>query len=123
MAGIQIDKFEELFEEIFRILDKDGIFYFSVVHPAFLWLLLGKNESGFDYSKKMTKYLSEYSFDNDFWGKTTHYHRTISKYVNTAIEKGFRLVHLDEPVVYDGVTQSDEFPLFLFCEFEKWDFD
>lgn len=31
-----------------------------------------------------------------------------------------RLIRMEEPVVYDGVTQSDEFPLFLFFEFEKF---
>ncbi len=116
---MDIDNFEELFEEAFRILKAGGIFYFSIVHPVFYDCDWEKDENGFMYAKRIIRYLSEYSFDNKFWGKTTHYHRTISKYINTAIEKGFRLMHLGEPVIYDGVTQSDEIPLFLFWEFEK----
>lgn len=110
---------EELLEEVFRITKTSGIFYFSIVHPAFYDCRWGQDENGFRNAKIMTKYLSEYSFENEFWGKTTHYHRTISKYINTAIEKGFRLVRLEEPISYDGVTKSKEFPLFLFAEFRK----
>ncbi len=117
---MDIEDFEGLFEEVFRILKLDGIFYFSIVHPAFYDSLWKKDENGFGYAKIMTKYLSEYSFDNEFWGKTTHYHRTISKYINTATQKGFRLINLDEPVSYDGITKTNEFPLFLFAEFEKF---
>lgn len=116
---MDIEKFEELFDDVFRITNKGGIFYFSIVHPAFYDCHWGKDENGFRNAKIMTRYLSEYSFDNEFWGKTTHYHRTISKYINTATEKGFRLVRLEEPVSYDGVTKSKEFPLFLFAELEK----
>jgi len=116
---MDISDMEGLFEEVFRITKTGGIFYFSIVHPAFYDCRWGKDENGFRNAKIMTRYLSEYSFDNEFWGKTTHYHRTISQYINTAIEKGFRLVRLEEPVSYDGVTKSKEFPLFLFVELEK----
>ncbi len=116
---MDIKDFEELFEEVFRILKTKGVFYFSIVHPAFYDSRWEQDEDGFGYAKVMTKYLSEYSFDNEFWGKTTHYHRTISKYINTAIQKGFRLINLDEPISYDGITKTNEFPLFLFAEFEK----
>ncbi len=116
---MDIENFEGLFEEALRITKKGGVFYFSIVHPAFYDSQWGKDENGFRNSKIMTRYLSEYSFDNEFWGQTPHYHRTISKYINIAIEKGFRLVRLEEPISYDGVTKSKEFPLFLFAEFEK----
>ncbi len=117
---MDIENFEGLFKEVYRILNTNGIFYFSIVHPAFYDSNWAKDENGFSYGKIMTRYLSEYSFDNEFWGNTTHYHRTISKYINTAIEKGFNLIHVEEPVSYDGVDKSDEIPLFLFLEFEKY---
>jgi methionine biosynthesis protein metW len=116
---MDIENIEGLFKEVFRITKVSGIFYFSIVHPAFYDSQWGKDEKGFRNAKIMTKYLSEYSFDNEHWGKTAHYHRTISKYINTAIEKGFRLIRLEEPVSYDGVSKSKEFPLFLFVEFGK----
>ncbi len=116
---MDIKNFEGLFEEAYRILKAGGIFYFSIVHPAFYDCRWVKDENGFSYAKIMTKYLSEYNFENEFWGRTTHYHRTMSKYLNTATQMGFRLVHLGEPISYDGVTRSNEFPLFLFVELEK----
>lgn len=116
---MDIEKLEELFEEIYRVTQKGGMFYFSIVHPAFYDCDWKKDIKGFRNAKIMKRYLSEYSFDNEFWGKTTHYHRTISKYINTAIEKGFCLTRLEEPVSYDGVKKSKEFPLFLFAEFKK----
>ncbi len=116
---MDIENLENVFREAYRITKSDGTFYFSIVHPAFYdgeWV---KDIKGFKGKRIMKKYLSEYSFDNDFWGKTIHYHRTISKYINTAIETGFKLVRLDESVTYDGIINSKEFPLFLFAEFVK----
>lgn len=116
---MDIENFEQLFKEAFRITKTKGVFYFSIVHPVFYDCRWEKDESGFRSAKIITRYLSEYSFDNDFWGETPHFHRTISRYINTAVETGFQLVHIEEPASYDGVTRSKEFPLFMFAEFEK----
>ncbi len=116
---MDIENLENAFHESYRITKPNGTFYFSIVHPAFYDGEWAKDIKGFKSKRILKKYLSEYNFDNDFWGKTTHYHRTISKYINTAIETDFKLVRLEEPVTYDGVTKSKEFPLFLFTEFVK----
>lgn len=116
---MDIKNIPHLIKEVHRILKKHGIFYVSIVHPAFYdgeWL---SDEKGFKKSKIIEKYLSEYSFDNEFWGKTRHYHRTISFYLNTISDAHFRLICLQEPPVYDNVNKSQEIPLFLFMEFEK----
>ncbi len=116
---MDISNFSGVISESNRILKKDGVFYFSIVHPAFYDCEWEKDENGFSKNKVMTKYLSQYKFENKFWGITTHYHRTISDYLNTAIEKGFVLRKMYEPLSYDGITKSKEFPLFLFLEFTK----
>ncbi len=116
---MDIENFGGLLTEAFRILRPGGTFYMGIVHPAFYDCHWAKDETGFRYAKLISKYLSEYRFDNEFWGKTAHYHRTISTYLNAAIQNGFRLIHLEEPLSYDGVTKSNEFPLFLFAEFER----
>ncbi len=116
---MDIENLDNAFQEAYRITKSDGTLYFSIVHPAFYDGEWSMNIKGFKNKRVMKKYLSEYSFDNNFWGKTTHYHRTVSKYINTTIETGFKLVRLDEPVTYDGITKSKEFPLFLFAEFVK----
>lgn len=116
---MDIEDFEKVYQEVYRILKPDGIFYFSIVHPAFYDCQWEQDKNGFRKNKIMTKYLSEYSFKNEFWGKTTHFHRTVSKYINSALSKGFVLKSLEEPESYDGVTKSKEFPLFLFAEFVR----
>ncbi|MCQ2461905.1 MAG: hypothetical protein MJ177_00695 [Clostridia bacterium] len=55
----------------------------------------------------------------DFWGETTHFHRPLSYYLNSASEQGFILKHIDEPVSYDGITKNRDLPLFLFAEYQK----
>lgn len=108
-----------LIKEVNRVMKNNGIFYMSIVHPAFYDCHWGQDDTGFCKTKIMERYLSEYSFDNEFWGETIHYHRTISHYINIIIGSGFVLKCLNEPKSYDGTIKSDEFPLFLFAEFEK----
>lgn len=116
---MDLENINELIPEINRITKEQGIFYISIVHPAFYDAPWSEDEHGFKKTKVMKKYLSEYNFDNEFWGKTKHYHRPLSKYLNTIINSGFSLIYIDEPKAYDGIDKNDEFPLFLFAEFKK----
>lgn len=116
---MDIESLQPLIDEIMRICKKEGIFYISIVYPAFYDASWQFDEHNFKYAKIMDKYLSEYNFDQDLWGETRHYHRTISTYLNTIIAAGFQLVDLQEPSSYDGIEKTLEFPLFLFAEFKK----
>lgn len=114
---MDVEKLSETLSETARILKPGGLFYMSVVHPAFYdapWLA---DETGFLRYKKLERYLSEYSFSNFFWGETRHYHRPISVYINEAFSHDLQLVSITEPPAYDGTEKSAEFPLFLFIEF------
>lgn len=116
---MDIENIDNIVQEIYRITKNNGIFYMSIVHPAFYDCEWEKDKTGFRKRKIMDRYLSEYNFYNEYWGKTKHFHRTISEYLNTIIRSGFTLVDLEEPKSYDGIKKSDEFPLFLFAEFKK----
>ena len=116
---MDVENIESVFSECYRLLKPQGIFYYSIVHPAFydgLWL---KNDSGFMYAKAMSSYITPYSFTNEFWGETEHFHRSLAFYLNTAAEHGFCLHHVDEPVSYDGVSKNKDLPLFFFAEYQK----
>lgn len=116
---MDIKNIESVVTECARVIKDGGILYIGIVHPAFYnseWLV---DDKGFCKGKIMDKYLSEYSKVNKFWGDTMHYHRTISTYINMITSRGFRVVYMEEPEVYDGVNKSKEIPLFLFMEFEK----
>lgn len=88
---MDIENIQDLLKEVYRILKPNGIFYFSIVHPAFYDSRWEEDETGFRKNKIVTRYLSEYSFINEFWGETLHFHRTISSYINSAIANSFCL--------------------------------
>lgn len=116
---MDLENIDNLLGEVQRVLKTDGTFYMAIVHPAFYHCEWGKDETGFKKAKIMEKYLTHYSFDNDFWGSTRHYHRTVSWYLNTIVKHGFQFVWMGEPEAYDGITKTKEFPLFMFGEFVK----
>ncbi len=116
---MDIENIEIVFSECKRILKENGIFYYSIVHPAFYdgqWLV---DEKGFKYAKSIRTYLKPYSFENNFWGTTKHYHRSLSYYLNVASDHGFVLRHVDEPCSYSKETVNDDLPLFFFAEYQK----
>lgn len=116
---MDIENIDLVFSECQRILKKDGIFYYAIVHPAFYdseWI---EDETHFKYAKIISNYIKPYQFKNTFWGETTHFHRSLSYYLNAASENGFMLVHTEEPVTYDGKTKTNDLPLFFIAEYKK----
>ena len=116
---MDIDNIDFVFSECNRILKSGGIFYYSIVHPAFYdcnWL---KDESGNKYAKVITNYIKPYHFTQEFWGGTEHFHRPLSYYLNLAIKNGFELRQTCEPVSYDGIEKNSDLPLFFFAEYQK----
>ncbi len=116
---MDVENLQAVLQNAYLAAKEGAVFYFSIVHPAFYGGSWQKDSEGRATARIIEKYLSEYKLINRFWGETTHYHRTISSYLNAAIRVGFRLVRLDEPVSYDGVDRSAEIPLFMFAEFIK----
>lgn len=116
---MDIETIEPVFSECKRILKAGGIFYYSIVHPAFYdcqWL---KDEEEYKYAKAMKRYIQPYHFTNEFWGETAHFHRPLSYYLNIASKYRFVLKQSWEPVSYDGINKNSDLPLFFFAEYLK----
>lgn len=116
---MDINNIDTVFEECYRIMKKNGIFYFSIVHPAFYTGIWKEDAQNFQYAKEISFYLTERELENHFWGETKHFHRPISYYLNKVAEAGFTISHIEEPRTYDGKVQNDDLPLFLMVECRK----
>jgi len=116
---MDIENIESVFAEIKRLLKPNGIFYYSIVHPAFYVGEWQKDANGFKSGKLISSYIETSTSVNYFWGETTHFHRPLSYYLNLAADIGFILRRTEEPKTYDGVTKSSDIPLFFFAEYIK----
>ena len=117
---MNIDPIDNAIAEFCRITKENGIFFFSIVHPAFYLAEWERNEDGIALSKKMSNYITPTSMQQMFWGSTMHYHRPVSYYFNKIIKAGFTLKEMHEPQVYDcNESKIPDIPLYLFAEFQK----
>lgn len=113
---MDIDPIDNVLTEFHRILKENGVFFFSIVHPAFYHATWENNEQGMIDGKKIRGYLTEFSMiQNAPWGQTAHYHRPISYYLNKVAAAGFQLTQVWEPRVYEDAKIPD-IPLYLFAE-------
>ena len=120
MVLMDIDPIDNLISEFYRVVKNNGLFFISIVHPAFFLGNWEKDEKGTVISKKVTNYITPFVEKFNFWGITTHYHRPISFYFNKISEVGFSLNKMFEPIV-DGDSRIPEIPIELCVEFIKID--
>ena len=115
---MDIETVDPVFSECSRLLKPGGVFWYSIVHPAF-YCAWQTNENGYRFGKLVTSYLSPTVTENRFWGETAHFHRPLSCYLNAAADAGLVLTHTEEPRSYDKSVENDDLPLFFFAEYQK----
>ena len=117
MVLMDIEDFGSVFAEARRVLKPGGVFWYSVVHPAFYSGDWQTDENGRKTGKLIASYLTPESYLNHFLGETVHVHRPLSHYLNAAADAGLVLTRALEPRTYDGITKNDDLPLFFFAEY------
>ncbi|MCX6002894.1 MAG: class I SAM-dependent methyltransferase, partial [Chloroflexi bacterium] len=113
MALMDSPDYEKAIAEIYRVLRKQGDFFFSISHPCFMtegfgWVTGGRESkpaltvSGY-FSKKQWIERWQFSRVPEEIRKDTplfaipRFPRTLSEYINTLIQAGFVLKQLGEP--------------------------
>jgi SAM-dependent methyltransferase len=112
MAMMDIADHVATFRAVRRVIDPDGLFVFSCLHPCFQSPTnipeseepFLRDEDGQPMAVLAWRYTSEGHFMSGGDGVRGHmgsYHRMLSTYVNDLQDNGFRLERLEEPV-WDG---------------------
>lgn len=84
--------------EAYRLIKPGGAYIFSILHPCFVapvgeWV----KEGGQKQYWKVDRYFDGGRFEQRSLYKTFFYHRTLSSYVTTILQNGFKLEALVEP--------------------------
>jgi ubiquinone/menaquinone biosynthesis C-methylase UbiE len=98
MSLMDIPEIELLISEVSRVLKKPGNFVFSITHPCFFISDWEEDENNIKMYKKIGNYLDERVEELNFWGKTLHYHRPLSKYIEVIEKAGMYVSSFREPV-------------------------
>lgn len=115
--------YQKAFTEVYRLLQKDGLFVFSILHPCFDTPNSGwvKNEDSEKLFWKVDRYFEEGPNEqrSTSENKLLWFHRTLSSYFNALIETGFIVESLIEPKPSkDDIKVHGDFKTFLkMCHF------
>ena len=98
MLLMDIPEIELFILEVARVLKKPGTFVFSITHPCFFLSEWEEDKNKTKMYKKIENYLDERVEELNFWGKTLHYHRPLSKYMAALEKAGMYVGSFREPV-------------------------
>ena len=129
LAFHYVKDFESLANNISKWLKQGGEFVFSVEHPVFTsygtqdWYY---DENGNILHFPVDNYYYEGKREAVFLGeKVIKYHRTLTTYLNTLLQKGFMLQHIIEPkppqsmMHLEGMKDEMCRPMMLLLSFKK----
>ena len=129
LAFHYVKDFESLANNISKWLKQGGEFVFSVEHPVFTsygtqdWYY---DENGNILHFPVDNYYYEGKREAVFLGeKVIKYHRTLTTYLNTLLQKGFMLQHIREPkppqsrMHVEGMKDEMRRPMMLLLSFKK----
>lgn len=119
MVLMDVQNLENVIESIYKVLETNGKFIFTIIHPCF-WAQYKQynNEHWFKYNEEFN-IVGDFTItlDTDNRLKTTHIHRPLEKYINTLIQNGFILEEIKELYPQDSnihlFKNNFKYPRFL----------
>jgi SAM-dependent methyltransferase len=96
MVLMDLPRIDVSIGELARVLVPGGALVFSITHPAFYcsdWVVV----DGVRRHKAVADYLTPRVMAQSFWGRTLHFHRPLSAYVDELGRHGLAIVALKEP--------------------------
>ncbi|AAM06896.1 TPA: class I SAM-dependent methyltransferase [Methanosarcina acetivorans] len=105
MLLMDIPEIDSFIHEVARVLKKPGNFIFSITHPCFFSGNWEEDENNIKMYKKIGNYLDERVEELNFWGKTLHYHRPLSRYMDAIEKAGMYISSFREPVPPRELTE------------------
>lgn len=107
MVLMDLPEIETCTAEFSRIIRDDGMFVFSITHPAFFCSDWAGDGSGPRSCKMVRDYLHQKTETLNFWGETLHYHRPLSDYFRVLERNGLAVLSLEEPVPHIDAGETD----------------
>ncbi len=103
LAVHYIEDFKTLIQDIYELLNEEGIFVFSQENPINTCFSTGERWTKDENGNKLYANLSDYGIEGKrksawFIDGVEKYHRTFSTIINTLTETGFRIVKMIEPL-------------------------
>lgn len=112
-----LSNYEKAIKEMYRLLVDGGCFVFSILHPCFITPSSGwvKSEGGEKLFWKVDNYFYEGAYEQaipvDHEEKLVYFHRTLTSYVDTIHQAGFRIERMVEPK--PSAEMLDKYPSFI----------
>ncbi|MFX1509504.1 MAG: class I SAM-dependent methyltransferase [Promethearchaeota archaeon] len=112
MALMDIDDYKTTLKQISQALKENGIFVFSILHPAFSWpacntiRVPGDSQRNEDRMKVVIDYFDERPVLYTDDPPTIQFTRPISAYLNELVKNNFALVEVSEPKASEDVVQQ-----------------
>ncbi|MFX1354906.1 MAG: class I SAM-dependent methyltransferase [Promethearchaeota archaeon] len=114
MAFMDLSQLNKALEEVYRVVKPSGFFQFSILHPCFFTPVRGwiKDDKGKIKGLMCGDYFNELHVEIDEWifsaapkelikdmnkFRVPTFHRTLSTWLNTIVDVGFKLEKFSEP--------------------------
>ncbi|NHJ46862.1 MAG: class I SAM-dependent methyltransferase, partial [Asgard group archaeon] len=130
MALMDIEKLDITVQNIASVLKENGIFVFSITHPAFAWptcmriVIPGDSKRNEDKVRIVLDYFDErptvfsYGFDPPRSLPALVFPRTISKYINELVKNNLIIREMSEPKASEELVQK--FPKNAYLDDDIW---